>query len=231
AEMRHGRKSQARRVDGYKRHVLRDLDTGLVRAVGLTAANLPEATVTDDLAADLARQAVALTALHIGRAYLSSALVRERPPGLAVYGKAWPVRNGGRFPKAAFALDWGRGTIRCPHGAVVPFHPGGVVHFPAETCAACPLRERCTASEHGRGVSIHPDERLLAELRERQATAAGRARLRERVAVEHSLAHVDHWQGDRARYLGARKNLFDLRRVAVVHNLHVLARYPDQVAA
>jgi transposase len=35
-----------------------------------------------------------------------------------------------------------------------------------------------------------------------------------------------HWQGRRARYLGTRKNLFDLRRVAVVHNLHVIARQP-----
>jgi hypothetical protein len=34
------------------------------------------------------------------------------------------------------------------------------------------------------------------------------------------------WQGRRARYLGTRKNLFDLRRVAVVHNLHVIARQP-----
>jgi hypothetical protein len=54
----------------------------------------------------------------------------------------------------------------------------------------------------------------------------GRAKLRERVKVEHTLAHVGRWQGDRARYLGPRKNLFDLRRVAVVHNLHVIARQP-----
>jgi hypothetical protein len=49
------------------------------------------------------------------------------------------------------------------------------------------------------------------------------ARLRERVAVEHTLAHVGWWQGRRARYRGTRKNLFELRRCAVVHNLHVLA--------
>jgi hypothetical protein len=64
----------------------------------------------------------------------------------------------------------------------------------------------------------------MQELRERQSTAVGRTQLRQRVAVEHTLAHVGHWQGDRARYLGLRKNLFDLRRVAVVHNLHVIAR-------
>jgi hypothetical protein len=34
ADMRHGRKRGAQRVDGYKCHVLQDLDTGLVRALG-----------------------------------------------------------------------------------------------------------------------------------------------------------------------------------------------------
>jgi len=51
--MRHGRKSRSQRFDGYKRHVLRDLDTGLVRAVGVTRANIPEASVTDAIATDL----------------------------------------------------------------------------------------------------------------------------------------------------------------------------------
>ena len=77
-------------------------------------------------------------------------------------------------------------------------------------------------------MSIHPDERLLAELRERQRTPEGRAKLRERIKVEHSLAHIGRWQGERARYLGKRKNLFDLRRSAVVHNLHVIARSMDE---
>jgi hypothetical protein len=58
-------------------------------------------------------------------------------------------------------------------------------------------------------------------------TPEGRAKLRERVAVEHSLSHIGRWQGRRARYLGSRKNLFDLRRSAIVNNLHVIARLPD----
>jgi hypothetical protein len=123
--MGHGRKSPSTLVDGDKRHVLTDLDSGLVCAVGITPANAPQATVTDDLAADLA------------------------------------------------------------------------AHDPT-----------------------------LVELRQRQQTPQGRARLRERTKVEHSPAHIGHWQGPRARYLGPRKNLFDLRRAAVVHNLHVIARQP-----
>ena len=65
---------------------------------------------------------------------------------------------------------------------------------------------------------------LLADLRQRQQTPAGRAQLRERVKAEHALAHIGHWQGRRTRYRGTRKNQLDLRRVAVVHNLHVIAR-------
>lgn len=227
-EMRHGRKSRSQRINGYKRHVLHDLNTGLVRAVGVTPANVPEASVTKAIASDLQVQKAKLAELHIDRAYLSSCLVKERSDDLIIYCKAWPVRNGKHFPKTAFVLDWQQGTICCPNQVSVPFSVGGVVHFPPEACASCPLRERCTSSTRGRSVSIHADERLLQELRERQLTPQGRAKLRERVAVEHSLSHISRWQGDRARYVGLRKNLFDLRRTAVVHNLHVIAKIVAQ---
>src|SRR5438128_8959004 len=77
-QMRHGRKSRSVRVDGYKRHVLHDLDTGLIRAVGLTPANVAEASVTEAISADLDRQGEVLDELHIDRAYLSSLLVGKR---------------------------------------------------------------------------------------------------------------------------------------------------------
>ena len=97
ADMRHGRKTRSRLFDGYKRHVLRDLDSGLVRAVGLTAANTPEASVTEAIVADLNQQKVSLHELHIDRAYLSSTLVHDRGPDLVIYCKAWPVRGGCAF--------------------------------------------------------------------------------------------------------------------------------------
>ena len=43
---------------------------------------------------------------RVDRAYLSSALVRDRGPGLAVFCKAWRVRNtGGRFAKDQFSIE------------------------------------------------------------------------------------------------------------------------------
>ena len=46
--MRHGRKSRSVLSGGYKRHVLRDLDTGLVTAAGITPASplQPDITTT-----------------------------------------------------------------------------------------------------------------------------------------------------------------------------------------
>jgi hypothetical protein len=229
-QMRHGRKSRSLLVDGYKRHVLRDLDSGLIPVVGVTAANVPEASVTDSIEEDLATQKLTVGEWHIDRGYLASRVVKERSAGVAIYCKAWPVQSGPYFAKTAFELDWERKEIRCPNGVVLPFEEGGLVQFPAASCRVCPVRERCTRSAGGRSVSIHPDEKLMEELRERQLTAQGRAKLRERTAVEHGLAHVGYWQGDRARYLGVRKNLLDLRRVAVVHNLHVIARSQATIA-
>lgn len=229
-DMRHGRYIRTQLIDGYKRHVLRDLDRGLLRAVGLTRANTPEASVTPDILADLVPQQVTLTECPIDRAYLSSSLVPDRGPDLTIFCKAWPVRSGPPFAKTAFPLDGDRGVIACPQQGEVPFTPGGVVHFPTQTCAVCPVRAHCTDSVRGRSVTIHPDEQFLQEVRARQVTPAGRADLRARVQVEHRLAHIGVWQGDRARYRGQRKNLFDLRRMAVVENLHVLQRLPDVVA-
>ena len=144
--------------------------------MGITPANAPEASVTGDIAADLEAAGWRLAELHIDRAYLSSALVRDRGPDLAVFCKAWRVRNtGGRFAKDQFTLDFAAGRLTCPAGVSMPFEPGKTVRFPKDTCAACPLRDRCTASSNGRSVAIHPDEALLAELRQRQQTPQGRA--------------------------------------------------------
>jgi transposase len=108
--MRRWPKSRSVLFDGYKRHVLRDLDTGLIPAAGITAANAPEARVTGDIETDLEAAGWHLSELHIDRAYLSSALVRDRGPDLAIFCKAWRVRNtGGRLAKNQFTLDFDTG--------------------------------------------------------------------------------------------------------------------------
>jgi hypothetical protein len=73
-------------------------------------------------------------------------------------------------------------------------------------------------------------EMSVVDLRKLIATPIGRERLRERVAVEHRLAHLGRKQGRRARYLGVRKNLFDVRRAACVVNLETIHRVVAKAA-
>jgi hypothetical protein len=49
--------------------------------------------------------------------------------------------------------------------------------------------------------------------------ALGPVRLREWVGVEHSLAHLSRRQGPRARYQGTSRNLYDVRRAAILQKL------------
>ncbi len=107
-----------------------------------------------------------------------------------------------------------------------PIEFGSVTEFDPEACDHCPQRAKCTAAAPGTGrsVNIAEDERLQHRLRKHLATPRGRERLRERVGVEHKLAHLVRRQGRRARYRGVRKNLFDLRRASAIQNLEAIQR-------
>lgn len=228
-DMRHGRKTKSRTFNGYKSHLAADLDTGLILACDVTPANRHEAdalpAILEDLAHYTDRNEVG--ELNIDRGYLASehvqALHAEKTPIIA---KPWRSRAGDLFAKSEFKLDLGRFTITCPAGHTEKIRLGATTHFPAETCDSCPMRARCTDSAPGRGrsVTIAEDERLQKKLRLAIATPEGRAQLRERVAIEHRLAHHARKQGTRARYLGLRKNVFDARRHAATVNLEQLQR-------
>lgn len=221
-DMRHGRKSKKKRIDGYKRHIAIQLDTpGIICAVALTPANRPER----EAAQELLEQCGSISELYIDRGYLGDeAIESRRLEGTQVVCKPFPLRNGGRFTKAEFNIDLAVSTLRCPQGVVVRATAGSVARFPAASCDACPKRNSCTRAAPGRGrsVTLHPQEPFLIELRTNARTHEGRGRLRKRIAVEHSLATIHNRQGDRARYRSHRKNLFDLRRHAALSNLSII---------
>jgi hypothetical protein len=228
-EMRHGRKTKSKRFNGYKQHIATDLDTSLILACAVTPANRPEEEATPNIKADLDVQGVSIAELYVDRGYINSALVDDvqRASGTVIC-KPWLAR-GNRpelFKKTDFKLDMRSHTITCPAGQVEQFEPGHVVEFDPDACGSCKLRAQCTHSANGKGrtVSIAADERLQKKLRVLQATAPGRSQLRKRVGVEHRLAHIAARQGPRARYHGVRKNVFDLRRAAVIQNLETIHR-------
>jgi len=226
-DMRHGRKSKSQTIKGYKSHLAADLDTNLIVACAVTSANQPEADALPGIVEDLGRYAERneIGALHIDRGYLASDSVQDlATQKIPIVSKPWRPSTGDLFAKSDFRLDLGRFTITCPAGHIEKIRLGTVVHFPAETCDACPMRAQCTNAGPGRGrtVTITDDERLQKKLRLAVATPSGRARLRERVMIEHRLSHHACKQGTRARYLGLRKNLLDNRRHAATINLEQL---------
>jgi Transposase DDE domain/Transposase domain (DUF772) len=229
SEMRHGRKSKSKRFNGFKQHISTDLDSDLIIACAVTPANRPEEEATPELEADMARLGMEPAELFIDRAYLNSTLAENvAGRGGLIVCKPWRGANANSdlFGKRDFTINVREGTITCPAGQVESFEPGQVVEFDPEACGPCQRRPQCTraASGKGRTVTMGDDERLQQRLRRLQETRSGRAKLRERIPVEHRLAHLSNRQGPRARYRGTRRNNFDLRRLATLHNLETIAR-------
>jgi hypothetical protein len=228
-QMRHGRKSKSKRFNGYKRHIASDLDRKLILACAVTPANVPEQDATEELRTDIGRQRVEIGELHVDRGYINSPLVDELVGDKRlVLCKPWVPRNSrkGAFTKADFRLNMRELTITCPAGHQEPIEPGTTVEFDPETCERCELRPKCTmiAAGMGRHVRIAHDEKLQHRLRKLIKSRAGRQQLRQRCEVEHHLAHLVRRQGRRARYVGVRKNLYDVRRAATIQNLEQLQR-------
>src|SRR5215204_3943930 len=226
-EMRHGRKSKSKRFNGFKRHIAADVDRGLILACAITPANRPEDEAMPALTVDMGHQGVDVDHLLIDRGYINSTLVDAV---LARRGtivcKPWKSHNGTLFPKSAFTLNIRNRTIACPNGQVHGFSFGTVVEFDPDVCDRCPLRAQCTTAElgNGRSVAIAENEQLQQRLRKEIRTSAGREALRERTMIEHKLAHISQRQGHDARYVGVRKNTFDLRRASAIQNLETLHR-------
>lgn len=205
-----------------------ELADDLILACAVTPANRPEDVAAAALKADIDRQQLGpIGELSIDRGYLSSPVVPAvLKAGGVVICRPWGLANGELFSKRDFQLNLRDRTLTGPGGHTASFCLGTVVEFPATECDRCPLRAQCTTAAlgHGRTVSIGEDESFQHRLRQRAATRVGRAQLRQRVEVEHRLAHLGARQGRRARYKGVRKNLFDVRRTAAVLNLQTLQR-------
>jgi hypothetical protein len=175
-DMRHGRKSRSRPFTGYKRHLVKLLDSDLIVDAVARPANEPEHPMLAPLTAAVAPHG-ALTDLWIDRGYLASdAIPALRARGVALHAKPWTPRNGERFPKHAFMIRVAEGVVEYPAHQRAAIRPGrSTVQFAASTCQACHLRDACTTAADGRSISLHPQEAFLQQLRASARTSAGRA--------------------------------------------------------
>jgi transposase len=242
-EMRHGRKSAAKRFDGHKAAVAVDTDAQLITAVDVLAGNAPDAA--DALA--LVEQTEAATGCAVDEtagdcAYGAGETRRAfAAAGRVLHAKVPALPHHGGFPKTAFRIDLDAPagpTCTCPGGhTTAKLAPTGrgrrVFVFPAAVCAACPLRPQCLTEPNGghgqpprrtgRTILLHPQEALLQQARAFQASPAFDGVRRRRQTVEHRIARLVQLGLRQARYVGRAKTLFQLAMAAAVANLTLLA--------
>ncbi len=229
-QMRHGRKSKARRFDGHKAQVAVDTESQLITAVAVLPGNAADheqalAVVEASEAVTGAVVEETITDCAYGDGATRQAFAAAGRPLIA---KVPALTNQGCFPKTAFTLDLQARSCTCPAGQVSrDVRPrgkgGGVFRFSMEVCAPCPLRAQCVRGRGGRTIQVHPQEGLLQEARRLQASPAFTEYRRLRQVVEHRLARLVQLGIRQARYLGSTKTLFQLYMAAAVANLTLLA--------
>jgi Transposase DDE domain len=228
-DRRHGRTSSAQTFQGFKEHVVLDLDSQATRAVVVRPAHEPASAVVERVAEDL-ESGPGLLQLAIALGDMASPRMAQwAAQGVCIMARPWP-QGGVLCTKADVTLDCAHGAVPCPNGHSVPMVPGKPAQLPASACDACPMRTQCPTARmgHGRSLTSREDAQCQQKLRAKSNTKRGRASLRTRTAVEHASSHPLAHQGRRARYKGLRKNQFAGRRQAAVSNLQVAAHDAEE---
>jgi len=131
------------------------------------------------------------------------------------------------YGSARFTYHAARDEYRCPHDQPLrrraTSQTEGLVVYRAEAAIgnACPLKARCTASEHGRTVRRSFHEAYLDRVRGYHTTAAYRQAMRKRqVWPEPLFAEAKQWHGLRQfRLRGLQKVNVEGLLVAAGQNL------------
>jgi transposase len=233
-EMRHGRKSQHQRFDGFKLSAaVTNTDVPLITAVTVAPASAPDGPQAKDLidAQPPERRPPRVlgdTAYGIGpvRAELA-----ER--GIDVLAPLAPgPTTPGRFGKRDFRIDPAAGTVYCPAGETAPIRtePKGArrARFAKAACDACGLRDRCVQPTGGfKTVLLAPDEELLIAARHALEDPVTAEHLRHtRPRVERLLGLLAHrYKARKSRYIGTRKANLQAAWTAALVNLNPIGHH------
>ena len=251
-QARHTRKSKSKRRDGFRGHVAAEPDTGLITDCEMTMAAGDGSTDAENGVKMAKRDRFHRTGTrakpHDDQPHDQPH--DDQPhdePGLEVYGdsaygsgqaradyqaaghdtviKPGPVRPAvpGGYTIDDFAVNEDDGTVTCPAGQVRPMSPARTVTFGA-VCAACPLRQRCTAAAGGRSMTIHPHDGLLRAARAQARTRQFKQAYPTRSNIERTIAWIATQNGRRVRlrYIGTIKNDAWLHNRCAALNLRTL---------
>jgi hypothetical protein len=232
-EMRHGRKSQHQRFDGYKLSATAtNTVEPLITAVDVAPASEqdgPQAKGLVDAQPEHRRPRRLLGDTAYGTGPVRAELAERAVEMLA------PVPTGtatGRLTKREFEIDLDAGTVTCPAGqsARIRTEPSGRrrATFAKAACDACPLRERCVPSSgRQRQILLAPDEALLIAGRQALDDPDTAEHLRRsRPRIERLLGLLAHrYRARKSRYFGRAKAKLQAAWAAALVNLNPIARH------
>ena len=204
-EMRHGRKSQHQRFDGYKlsasaTNTAEPLIVGVHVAAG-SEQDGPQAKHLIDSQSEEHRPERVLGDTAYGTGPIRSELAERGIDVLA------PVPEGhvaeGQLAKRDFTIDLDAGTITCPAGHTTRITTSKAgnrsARFPRAMCCGCPLKDRCCPTRAARKIDLVEHEELLT---------AGRNALADPVIAEHlrrTRPRIERLLGLLAHRYGARR--------------------------
>ena len=146
-EVRHGRKSKAKRFNGHKASVGTDVDSGIIVALDVLSGDAPDSTgALGDGRAGRREHRPAVEETLGDCAYGSGETRQAFADAQRVLIAKVPQenRNGGLFPKSAFTIDREERTATCPGGHTTEMADdhagGGRTYYFDEYCPGCPLR-------------------------------------------------------------------------------------------
>jgi hypothetical protein len=230
-EMRHGRKSEHQRFDGYKLSAAAsNTPQPLIMAVEVAPASAqdgPRALELIDAQLPERRPERILGDSAYGNGPVRAELAEREVEVLARVPEA-PLGER-RLGKRDFQIDLDAGTVTCPAKQIAQIHtePKGQrrAGFSARSCRRCPLKARCCPTSERKQLLITHQEELLIPARlalEDPVTAEHLRRTRPR--IERLLGLLAHrYRARKSRYIGTRKARLQAAWAAALVNLNPIA--------
>jgi len=237
-QARYGHKTRKRTFKGFKLHVVGDVVSGLIAAVGVTPGSFHDSKpahrlfrrasdLLDGLDLILADTAYGAAGFRRStRELLGIELLAPPPPGMK------PKND--RFSKNDFEVDLPGGTALCPNGELSEVFTtvqanGGLSRrhvWSRHVCDQCPIRDKCLpAKTRKRALLLHPEEHELREARRRWSQPEVRAAYRTRSQCERLINQVVRHGARKARAWGLGYAHTQAHLIVTVCNMGLLARH------
>jgi transposase len=215
-EARHGHKSTAVRTDGFKAHLATEPDTGIITAVAVTPANVPDGPTGVALLESESDGLEVLADSAYGSGTTRSELAEHHHRLVIKPLPSRPTIPGG-FVRDDFSVDHAARLVTCPAGHVAHLAQSGSAKF-SPHCGPCPLRARCTkARTRSFNVSEHDAQLVAARVAWRDDELRATYR-KHRPMAERAIAWFVAKGDRRLRYRGIDRNLaWAHRRVAALN--------------